>query len=62
MLAVLMLFMEGVQDPDFWWHLRVGHWMVDNGWLPSLGCRSEGASWESIAFKWRFWKYSHTRP
>jgi hypothetical protein len=36
MLAVLMLFMEGVQDPDFWWHLRVGRWMVENGRLPSL--------------------------
>jgi hypothetical protein len=35
MLALLMLFMEGVQDPDVWWHLRVGHWMVDNGRLPS---------------------------
>jgi hypothetical protein len=36
MLALLMLFMEGVQDPDFWWHLRVGRWMVENGRLPSL--------------------------
>jgi len=36
MLAVLMLFTEAVQDPDFWWHLRVGRWMVENGRLPSL--------------------------
>jgi hypothetical protein len=36
MLAVLMLFMEGFQDPDFWWHLRVGRWMVENGKLPSV--------------------------
>ena len=36
MLAVLMLFMEGVQDPDVWWHLRVGRWMVENGKLPSV--------------------------
>jgi hypothetical protein len=35
MLAVLMLFMEGIQDPDFWWHLRIGRWMVANGALPS---------------------------
>ena len=35
MLAILMLFMEGVQDPDFWWHLRIGRWMVENGKLPS---------------------------
>ena len=36
MLAVLMLFIEGFQDPDFWWHLRVGRWMVDNAKLPSV--------------------------
>jgi hypothetical protein len=35
MLAILMLFMEGIQDPDFWWHLRVGRWIVENGKLPS---------------------------
>ena len=35
LLAILMLFMEGIQDPDFWWHLRVGRWIVDNGKLPS---------------------------
>jgi hypothetical protein len=35
MLAVLMLFTAGIQDPDFWWHLRIGRWMVENGMLPS---------------------------
>jgi hypothetical protein len=35
MLALLMLFTAGVQDPDVWWHLRVGRWMVENGRLPS---------------------------
>jgi hypothetical protein len=35
MLAVLMLFIAGIQDPDFWWHLRIGRWMVENGRLPS---------------------------
>jgi hypothetical protein len=35
MLATLMLFTAGIQDPDFWWHLRVGRWMVENGRLPS---------------------------
>jgi len=35
MLAILMLFMEAFQDPDFWWHLRVGRWIVENGKLPS---------------------------
>jgi hypothetical protein len=30
-----MLFISGIQDPDFWWHVRTGRWMVDNGQLPS---------------------------
>jgi hypothetical protein len=30
-----MIFIEGVQDPDFWWHLRIGEWMIQNGRLPS---------------------------
>ena len=35
MIVTLSLFMAGVGDPDFWWHLRIGRWMVDNGRLPS---------------------------
>jgi hypothetical protein len=35
MFAILMLFMEAFQDPDFWWHLRVGRWIVENAKLPS---------------------------
>ena len=27
--------MSTVQDPDFWWHIRIGQWMVENGRLPS---------------------------
>ena len=35
MIVTLSLFMAGEQDPDFWWHLRIGRWMVDHGKLPS---------------------------
>jgi hypothetical protein len=35
MIVTLSLFISGEQDPDFWWHLRIGRWMVDNGRLPS---------------------------
>jgi len=34
-IAVAMMFVTSEQDPDFWWHLRVGRWMVENGRLPS---------------------------
>jgi hypothetical protein len=37
--AVLVLLLAGltrrVGDPDFWWHLRIAQWMVDNRSLPS---------------------------
>lgn len=35
MIVALYLFIGAEQDPDFWWHLRIGRWMVDNGTLPS---------------------------
>jgi len=35
MIVTLSLFMAGEQDPDFWWHLRIGRWMVDHARLPS---------------------------
>jgi hypothetical protein len=35
MIVVLSLFIGPEQDPDFWWHLRIGQWMVQNGRLPS---------------------------
>ena len=35
MVVILSLFIGAEQDPDFWWHLRIGRWMVDNGRLPS---------------------------
>jgi len=35
MIVILSLFIAGEQDPDFWWHLRIGRWMADHGRLPS---------------------------
>src|SRR5881409_3969438 len=35
MVVILWLFIGPEQDPDFWWHLRIGEWMVQNGRLPS---------------------------
>src|SRR4030088_407897 len=35
MTVTLSLYISSVQDPDFWWHLRIGRWMVENGRLPS---------------------------
>ena len=35
MVVILFLFIGAEQDPDFWWHLRIGRWMVENGHLPT---------------------------
>ncbi len=35
MIVVLALFVGAEQDPDFWWHIRIGEWMLQNGRLPS---------------------------
>ena len=35
LIVILGLFIGVEQDPDFWWHLRIGRWMVENGRLPS---------------------------
>jgi hypothetical protein len=35
MTVILALFIGAEQDPDFWWHLRIGQWMVEHGRLPS---------------------------
>ena len=35
MIVIASLFTTVEQDPDFWWHLRAGRWMVENGRLPS---------------------------
>ncbi len=35
LIVILSLFISGEQDPDFWWHLRIGQWMDANGRLPS---------------------------
>ena len=35
LVVTLSLFISGEQDPDFWWHIRIGRWMLDNSRLPS---------------------------
>ncbi|TMD88942.1 MAG: hypothetical protein E6I73_11635, partial [Chloroflexi bacterium] len=35
MIVIVALFVGSVQDPDFWWHIRIGQWMVENGRLPA---------------------------
>ena len=50
-LAVLMLcYSRGISGNDFWWHIKVGEWILDNGYVPSHDIfswygMSENISW-----------------
>lgn len=34
LVAVLVVLCRRVGDPDFWWHLETGEWILDHGALP----------------------------
>ena len=45
----------GLWDPDIWWHVRVGHWIMKHHAFPHAGIFSqvgEGRSW--VAYSWGF--------
>lgn len=33
-LGLFAMTLRPVADPDFWWHLRTGQWMAENGQIP----------------------------
>jgi len=35
LIVILVMFVSPLQDPDFWWHLRTGRWIVENHALPA---------------------------
>src|SRR5206468_2331984 len=42
-------------DPDIWWHLQTGKWIVEHGTLPTtdpFSAYGEGKSW--IVYSWLF--------
>jgi len=48
-------FMRSMIDPDIWWHLRVGDWILQNHAFPHVGIFSQHAqdhSW--MAYSWGF--------
>ena len=47
--------MQPVVDPDIWWHLRTGQWIVDHGTVPTtdpFSAYGQGKTW--IAYSWLF--------
>ncbi len=61
LLVALIYLLPSVQallpidDPDIWWHLRTGEWIVRAGWVPSTDPFSSfgyGKPW--VAYSWLF--------
>jgi hypothetical protein len=65
-LAALVLLLAGigtiafqiklcVLDPDIWWHLKVGDWIIDHGAVPHTGILSRtAASHPWVAYSWGY--------
>lgn len=43
--AVAYTFSEGISGNDFWWHIKVGEWVVENGTVPT----TDIFSWYGVA-------------
>lgn len=55
--TIVSLLMKShiVSDPDLWWRLRAGQWIVENGWAPAtdpFSSYGQGKSW--VAYSWLF--------
>ena len=64
-LGLLAMTARGTTDPDLWWHLRTGQWIVETGHIPHVDPFSftrRGQPW--VAHEWlseivfyKLWKY-----
>ena len=51
--AYLCFSGDGVQDPDVWWHLRTGEWIVEQGEIPESDAFSNYAAGRPlVAYSW----------
>ncbi len=55
MLPAIWILQPVVVDPDVWWHLQTGKWIVEHGTLPTtdpFSTYGEGKGW--IVYSWLF--------
>ena len=55
MLPAVWILQPVILDPDIWWHLQSGRWIVDHGTLPvtdPFSAYGEGKPW--VAYSWLF--------
>jgi hypothetical protein len=51
----LITLSQPVLDPDIWWHLRTGQWVMEHGWVPAsdpFSTFGSGRPW--MAYSWLF--------
>ena len=55
LMPAIWILRPVIVDPDIWWHLQTGKWIVDHGTLPTtdpFSSYGEGNSW--VAYSWLF--------
>src|SRR5215475_7883389 len=55
LLPAMFILHPVIFDPDVWWHVQAGKWIVEHGTLPitdPFSAFGEGKSW--IAYSWLF--------
>jgi len=55
MIPVMWILHPVIVDPDIWWHLETGKWIVEHGALPTtdpFSSYGEGKRW--VAYSWLF--------
>jgi len=52
--AVAHRFERSTIDPDFWWHVRVGDWILHTHSFPHFGVFSQHADRAWVAYSWAF--------
>ena len=51
----LLAAMRPVADWDIWWHLRIGQWISEHGWVTQTDpCSTYGADKTWVAYSWLF--------
>lgn len=55
LIPAIFILQPVIVDPDIWWHLQAGKWMVEHGTLPvtdPFSAYGEGKPW--VAYSWLF--------
>lgn len=55
LLPAMWILLPVILDPDIWWHLQAGKWIVEHGTLPGtdpFSAYGEGKLW--VAYSWLF--------